>query len=78
MNQDEIIAKAQAMAEQHKKDILEARENLVKDMIREGYNPDDWVIVDNLQDIREGKTYEYTCWAAAKEPNKLKQIGETN
>jgi hypothetical protein len=71
MNNNEIITKAQAMAEQHKKDILEARESLVKDMIREGYNPNDWVIMDNLQDIREGKTYEYTCWASLKEPNEV-------
>lgn len=71
MNQDEIKAKAQELANQHIKDIQEARSNLVKDMVAAGYNPDEYVIVDNLDAIRKGETFEYSCYASKKLPNEV-------
>lgn len=71
MNESEIQAKAQALADQHIKDIAEARANLVRDMIAAGYKPDEWVICDNILDIQAGKTFEYSCYASKKLPNEI-------
>ena len=71
MTEDEILAKAQQMAEQHKQDILDAREALVREAIEKGYNPDEWAIADNSEDIRAGHTLEYRCWMVKKNPTKL-------
>lgn len=71
MTEDEINAKAQELATQHIKEIKEARNNLVRDMLAAGYNPKDWVICDNLVDIQNGVDYTYKCWAARQNPTKL-------
>jgi hypothetical protein len=69
MNEQEIQAAAQALADQHMKDIAEARANLVRDMVAAGYKPDEWVICDNILDIQAGKTYDYCCWSSRKYEN---------
>lgn len=71
MTEDEILAKAEEMARQHQQDIINARANLVKDMLAAGYNPKDWVICDNMVDIRAGLTLEYHCYAAKRNPTEL-------
>lgn len=71
MTEDEILAAAEEMARQHQQDITNARANLVKDMLSAGYNPKDWVICDNMVDIRAGLTYDYKCWASKKNPTEL-------
>lgn len=71
MNESEIQAKAQALADQHIKDIAEARANLVRDMIAAGYRPDEWVICDNILDIQKSATLQYSCWASKRVPNEI-------
>lgn len=71
MTEDEILQRAQALADKHKQDILDARDDLVKDMLAAGYKPEEWVICDNLVDIQNGNTLEYKCWAAKANPTKL-------
>lgn len=71
MTEDEILAKAQALADKHKQDILDAREALVREAIEKGYNTEEWVICDNMIDIRAGTTLDYRCWMAKKNPTKL-------
>ena len=66
--EQEIMAKAEAMALQHQQDIINARANLVKDMLAAGYNPKDWVICDNILDIQAGRTLEYHCYASKRNP----------
>jgi ElaB/YqjD/DUF883 family membrane-anchored ribosome-binding protein len=71
VNQDEIRAKAQAMADQRKYEVEESRRKLVKDMISAGYNPDDYVIVDNWEDFKMGFAMEYYCYASKRLPNEV-------
>ena len=71
MTEEEIQAKAMALAEQHKQEIIEARLALTRDMVAAGYNPSEWVICDNLEDIRNGIEHTYKCWASKKNPTKL-------
>ena len=66
--EQEIMAKAEALARQHQQDIIDARANLVKDMLAAGYNPKDWVICDNILDIQAGRTLEYHCYASKRNP----------
>ena len=39
MTEDEIPQRAQALADKHKQDILDAREALVREAIEKGYDP---------------------------------------
>jgi len=71
MTEDEILAKAEEMARQHQQDIINARTNLVKDMLAAGYEPKEWVICDNLVDVQNGIDYTYKCWAVKANPTKL-------
>lgn len=71
LSQKQIQSKAEQLAAQHIKDIQEARANLVKDMVSAGYKPEEWVICDNLIDIQQGKTLEYSCWASKAMATKL-------
>lgn len=71
MTEDEINAVAEAMALQHQQDIINARANLVKDMLAAGYNPKDWVICDNILDIQAGRTLQYHCYASKRNPTEL-------
>ena len=68
MTEDEIIAKAEALAKQHQQDILDARANLVREATEKGYNPSEWKICDNLVDIQAGNTLEYKCWLSKSNP----------
>ena len=71
MNDIEIRAKAQALADAHIAEIEQERRNLVQTMKTAGYNPDEWVIMDNLEQIRQGQTYRYECWSSLKNPTGL-------
>lgn len=71
MTEDEILVKAQQMAEQHKQEMIDARISLTRDMLAAGYKPAEWVICDNLADIQNGADYTYRCWAAKANPTKL-------
>ena len=68
MTEDEINAKAEALAKQHQQDILDARANLVREAVEKGYNPSEWRICDNLVDIQAGTTLDYRCWLAKSNP----------
>lgn len=68
MTEDEIIAAAEAMALQHQQDIINTRESFVKDAIAKGYNLKEWVVCDNLLDIKSGKTLEYKIWLSKLNP----------
>jgi hypothetical protein len=71
MNEQQILAAAEALAKQHQQDILDARANLVREAVEGGYNSDKWVICDNLVDIRAGTTLDYHCWLALRNPTEL-------
>lgn len=73
MTEDEILQKAQALADKHKQDILDAREALVREAIEKGYDPSEWAIADNSDDIRAGNTLEYHCYMVKKNPTKLQE-----
>lgn len=68
MNEQQILAKAEALAKQHQQDILDARANLVREAAEKGYNPSEWKICDNLVDIQAGNTLDYRCWLAKSNP----------
>lgn len=71
--EQEVMAKAEAMALQHQQDIIDTREAFVKDAIAKGYNLKEWTVCDNLLDIKSGKTLEYKIWLS-----KLNPTGEQN
>lgn len=71
MTEDEILAKAEAMARQHQQDIINTREAFVKDAIAKGYSLKEWTVCDNLLDIKAGRTYDYKVWLAKANPTKL-------
>jgi ElaB/YqjD/DUF883 family membrane-anchored ribosome-binding protein len=71
VNQDEIRAKAQALVAQKVKEVEESRKHLVKTMIDAGYNPEDYVIMDNWEEFKMGKVDTYSCWASKKLPNEV-------
>jgi hypothetical protein len=71
MNSEEIRAKAQLLADQKVKEVEESRRHLVKTMIEAGYNPEDYVIMDNWEEFKTGKSDEYGCWASKKLPNEV-------
>ncbi len=71
LSQEHILAKAKALADKHKQDILDAREALVQEAIEKGYDPSEWAIADNSDDIRAGHTLEYHCYMVKKNPTKL-------
>jgi len=71
MNQDEIRAKAQALVDQKVKEVEESRQHLVKTMIEAGYDPEDYVIIDNWEEFKTGKADEYACYASKRLPNEV-------
>lgn len=71
MTEDEILTKAQQMAEQHKQEMIEARVSLTRDMLAAGYKPTEWVICDNILDIQAGRTLEYHCYASKRNPTEV-------
>lgn len=71
MTEDEILLKAQALADQHLEEIISARIALMRDADDKGYNPKEWKMCDNLLDILAGNTLEYRCWMVKKNPTKL-------
>ena len=71
MTEDEIIAAAEAMARQHQQDIINTREDFVKDAIAKGYSLKEWTVCDNLLDIKAGHTLEYKIWLSKKNPTEL-------
>jgi len=71
MNQDEIRAKAQLLVDQKVKEVEESRKHLVKTMIESGYNPEDYVIMNNWEEFKMGQVDSYSCWASKKLPNEV-------
>lgn len=71
MNSEKIRAMAQAMADQKVKEVEESRRHLVKTMIDAGYNPEDYVIIDNWEEFKTGKADEYACYASKRLPNEV-------
>lgn len=71
MNQEEIRAKAQLLVDQKVKEVEESRKHLVKTMIETGYNPEDYVIMDNWEEFKIGKADEYVCYASKRLPNEV-------
>ena len=68
MTEDEILLKAQALADQHRQEIMDARTALLLDAAAKGYNPREWKMCDNLLDIQAGNTLEYSCWMVQSNP----------
>ena len=60
--------KARELYNQVMEQINSEREKLAKSMVEKGYNPEQWAIVDNIEDIANGKTMEYLCYASLKDP----------
>lgn len=71
MTEDEILLKAQALADQHLEEIIAARIALMRDADAKGYNPREWKMCDNLLDILAGNTLEYRCWMVQSNPTGL-------
>ena len=71
MNQEEIRAKAQSLVDQKVKEVEESRKHLVKTMIEAGYDPEDYVIMDNWEEFKMGKVDTYSCWGSKKLPNEV-------
>jgi hypothetical protein len=62
----DVKQRALELVESVNKQILEAREDLMKQMVEKNLLPDDYLICDNMLDIVEGTTLQYKCWAAAR------------
>ena len=63
---NEIEQQAMELARQH---TLEMQNELIKlqdKMIEAGMNPNDYEISHNINEIIEGKTLEFKCWAVKK------------
>ena len=43
--------KAEQMAEEAKREITKARQELAAKMLENGYSPDEWQIADNLEEL---------------------------
>lgn len=71
MNEDEIKAKAQAMVDQKIKEVEDSRQHLVKSMVDSGYNPEDYVMMDNWEAFKTGDATEYSCWSSKRLPNEV-------
>ena len=69
--EQELMAKAEAMALQHQQDIINTREAFVKDALAKGYSLKEWTVCDNLLDIKAGHTYDYKVWLSKKNPTEL-------
>lgn len=66
---DEIEQQAMELARQH---TLEMQNELIKlqdKMMEAGMNPNDYEISHNINEIIEGKTLEFKCWAVKKGVN---------
>ena len=66
MSNNEIEQQALELARQH---TLEMQNELIKlqdKMIEAGMNPNDYEISHNINEIKEGKTLEFKCWAVKK------------
>lgn len=59
---------AQQLYDQVMAQINSEREKLARTMVEKGYNPSDWVIQDNMEDIANGLIMEYACYASLKDP----------
>lgn len=55
----QALAKAQELAD----NILSKQRELAQEMLELGMHPDDWVMVDNLEDVLDQKTNTYICRA---------------
>jgi len=71
MNSEEIRAKAQLLVDQKVREVEDSRKHLVRTMIEAGYNPEDYVIMDNCEEFKMGKVDTYSCWASKKLPNEV-------
>lgn len=52
-----------ARAEKLVQDVLDLQNQLIQELLAEGKHPDDWVLVDNMNELLSGKTDKYVCKA---------------